>query len=279
MIERLNTIIELSVNAVRIEGRLREVSPSGVATLVEAIRENGFVGRITVRRKKDGDYVLDGAHRLTAMRELGSETIPCDVVRCSDAEAAMFEIDGNLAGADMSTLDEAYFLARRREAVQKLHPELKQGMAGAAARWFELNFSSLAKTIAEKRGISARQVYKIMAAGSKLSVRDYQLLRSAPKPIALADLIEIGKIEETVERYDVVEALAAGSAKSAKAARKAYRAARGEAPAPISDRDQKLSRLLDAWDRAGKRERRAFLEERGAEVAALLGELDQGDAE
>lgn len=277
MIERLTTIIELPVNTVRIEGRLRDVSPSGVATLVEAIRENGFVGRITVRRKKDGDYVLDGAHRLTAMRELGAETIPCDVVRCSDAEAAMFEIDGNLAGADMSTLDEAYFLARRREAVQKLRPELKRG--GDPSRWFKLNFSSLSEVIAEKRGVTPRQVYKIMAAGSKLSARDYQLLRSAPKPIALADLIEIGKIEETVERYDVVEALAAGSAKSAKAARKAYRAARGEAPAPISDKDQKLLRLLDAWDRAGKRERRAFLEERGAEVAALLGALDQGDAE
>jgi ParB family chromosome partitioning protein len=278
MIERLTTITELPVTEVGIEGRLRDVSPSGVATLVEAIRENGFVGRITVRRKKDGDYVLDGAHRLTAMRELGAETIPCDVVRCSDAEAAMFEIDGNLAGADMNTLDEAYFLARRREAIQKLHPEMKQGMAGAAARWFELNFSSLAQSIAEKRGITTRQVYKIMAAGSKLDPRDYQLLRSAPKPIALSDLIEIGKIEETVERYDVVEALAVGAAKSAKAARKAYRAARGEAPAPASPKDATLARLMDAWDRAGKGARMAFLEERGAEVAALFGEIDQGDA-
>ncbi|MGK8232572.1 ParB N-terminal domain-containing protein [Roseovarius sp. MS2] len=278
MIERLTTITELPVSEIGIEGRLREVSPSGVATLVEAIRENGFVGRITVRRKKDGDYVLDGAHRLTAMRELGAETIPCDVVRCSDAEAAMFEIDGNLAGADMSTLDEAYFLARRREAVQKLHPEMKQGMAGAAARWFELNFSSLALSIAEKRGITPRQVYKIMAAGSKLDPRDYQLLRRAPKPIALSDLIEIGKIEETVERYDVVGALSAGTVKSAKAARKAYRAARGEAPAAASPKDATLARLLDAWDRAGKGARMAFLEERGAEVAALFSELEQGGA-
>jgi len=273
VIERLTTITELPVNDIRIEGRLRNVSESGVATLVETIKSNGFVGRITVRRKKDGDYVLDGAHRLTAMREIGAETIPCDVVRCSDAEAAMFEIDGNLAGADMSTLDEAYFLARRREAVQKLHPELKQGMGGAAARWFQLNFSSLAQTIAEKRGISERQVYKIMAAGSKLSGKDYQLLRGAPKPVALGDLIEIGKIDNTIERYDVVEALASGTAKSAKAARNLYRAALGEAPAVLSDKDAKLARLLDAWNRAGKRERLAFLAERGADVAALLDEM------
>ena len=278
MIERLTTITELPVDAIRIEGRLRDVSESGVATLVEAIRENGFVGRIVVRRKKDGDHVMDGAHRLTAMRELGADTIPCDVVRCSDAAAAMFEIDGNLAGADMSTLDEAYFLARRREAVQRLHPELKQGLGGAAARWFQLNFGSLAQTIAEKRGVSVRQIYKIMAAGSTLSGRDYQLLRGAPRPVALADLIEIGKITETVERYDVVEALANGAAKSAKAARKAYRASRGAAPAPLSDRDQKLARLMDAWDRAGKSTRIAFLEERSDTIRALIAEIDGEDA-
>lgn len=91
--------------------------------------------------------------------------------------------------------------------------------------------------------------------------------------------MEIGKLGEVEEREYVVKALVSGEAKKVSAARKAYRAARGEAPAPVSDKDQKLLRLLDAWDRAGKRERRAFLEERGAEVAALLGQPDHGDAE
>ena len=38
MIERLTTITELPVAAIRIEGRLRDVSESGVATLVERDR-------------------------------------------------------------------------------------------------------------------------------------------------------------------------------------------------------------------------------------------------
>lgn len=279
MIERLTSITELPVGAIHIEGRLRDVSASGVSTLVETIRENGFVGRITVRRKKDGDYVLDGAHRLTAMRELGADTIPCDVVRCSDAEAAMFEIDGNLAGADMSTLDEAYFLARRREAVQKLHPELKQGMGGAAARWFQLNFSSLAQSIAEKRSISERQVYKIMAAGATLDPHDYRMLREAPKPVALADLIEIGKIKETVERYDVVQALAVGTAKSAKAARKAYSAERGEAPSAKDPVDDAFNRLRNTFERAPMAARRRFVEAYLDTLASLVEDAQGGPAE
>lgn len=271
MIERLTTITELPVADIKIEARLRDVSPDGVETLKETITANGFVGRIVVRRKKDGDYVMDGAHRLTAMRELGEVMIPCDVIRCSDDEAWMFEIDGNLAGADMSTLDEAYFLARRREAVQRLRPELKRG--GDPARWFKLNFSSLSKVIAEKRGVSERQVYKIMAAGAKLDPKDYRLLKEAPKAVTLSDLEALSKITEAPERYYVIEALSSGSAKKVSAARKAYRAERGEGPAPRNATDAEFSRLVDAWKRASKAARRRFLEDHGADVQAHLDEM------
>jgi ParB family chromosome partitioning protein len=277
MIEHLSTVTELPVDAIIIEDRLRDTSPDGIANLVEAIKETGFSGSIRVRRKKDGDYLIDGAHRLAAMKELGRTSIPVDLVRCNDAEARLMEIDGNLMGQPMTVLDDAYFLATRREMIQKIHPEMRQGSAGAAGRWMQLHFSALAQTIATARGIKTRQVYNIMAAGASLSREEYQALKRSPA-LRLNDLLALRKIVDTEERTYVVEALSDGLVKNAAVARKAYRAARGEAPAPVSDKDQKLLRLLDAWDRAGKRERRAFLEERGAEVAALLSELDHGDA-
>ncbi|WP_020042280.1 ParB N-terminal domain-containing protein [Salipiger mucosus] len=130
MIERLTTVNELPVDQIQIAGRLRDVSRDGVDTLKEAISERGFVGRIVVRRTKKGDFVLDGANRLSAMRELGEAVIPCDVLRCSDDEALMFEIDGNLAGAKMTALQLSYFLAQRRETFQRLNPALLQNSAG-----------------------------------------------------------------------------------------------------------------------------------------------------
>lgn len=271
MIERLTTITELPVADIKIEARLRDVSPDGVETLKGTITANGFVGRIVVRRKKDGDYVMDGAHRLTAMRELGEVMIPCDVIRCSDDEAWMFEIDGNISGAGMSALDLAYFMARRREVYQRLHPESRQGSAAAASRWgMQLSFSALASTIAAERGIKERQVYKIMAAGAKLGPDEYRRLSRCETKVTLSDLEALSKVSEAPERYYVIKALSSGSAKKVSAARKAYRAERGEGPAPRNATDAEFSRLVDAWKRASKAARRRFLEDHGADVQAHL---------
>ena len=276
MIEKLTTITELPVDDIIVEDRLRVTSPDGVANLVEAIRESGFTGSIQVRRKKDGDYLIDGAHRLAAMKEIGAKTIPVEVIRCSDLDARLMEIDANLMGQPMSALDDAYFMAQRREFIQKKHPELRQGAAGAAARWMQLHFSALAKTIAASRGIKVRQVYNIMAAGASLSREEYERL-SLTSSIKLSDLSGIRKITAPEERSFVIEALAEGKAATVKAARKAYLAATGAAPAPLSDSDQKLARLMDAWDRAGKSARVGFLSERYEAVAALLDEIGRED--
>jgi ParB family chromosome partitioning protein len=279
VIERLTTVTELPVDQIEIAGRLRDVSPDGVETLKETISANGFVGRIVVCRTKKGDCVLDGAHRLTAMRELGEATIPCDVIRCSDDEARMLEIDGNLAGQRLTAIQLSYFLARRRETYQRLNPEAKQGYAAASARWNEqLTSVSLAQTIAAERGITPRHVYRLMSAGEKLGPDEYRRLANAPHPVQLNDLSELSKITETGERYYVIEALARGEVKKASAARKAYRAGRGEAPAPRNATDAEFSRLADAWLRASKAAKRRFLEEHGPMVADLLAEME-GDAE
>ncbi|AWZ21108.1 ParB-like nuclease domain protein [Roseovarius sp. TM1035] len=284
MIEHLSTVTELSVDAIIIEDRLRDVNTATLDGLKQSIEQSGLLQNITVRRKRDGDYLLDGMHRLTAMREIGRQSIPVRLVRCNDAEARLIEIDANLAGAPLIPVDLAMFLAERKRAYEALHPEAKAATGAdlVSKRWDTAELSSVVSFVAsvqEQLDLSERHIRNYVRAGSLLERPEIESLRKAPKQVGVYDLIDIGKIGEHDEREFVVKALVSGQAKKVSAARKAYRAARGEAPAPVSDRDQKLSRLLDAWDRAGKRERRAFLEERGAEVAALLGELDQGDAE
>lgn len=273
MIERLKTITELPVDKILISERLRDVRGDGVETLKEAIRERGFVGRIVVRRAKNGDFVLDGAHRLTAMRELGEPVIPCDVVRCSDDEALMFELDGNLAGAKMTALELSYFLARRRETYQRMNPSARRGYAATASRMGQTEPNSLCKMVAQERNLTERQVYKIMAAGAFLSEEEYRRLGKAPTQASLNDLQHIAKIGELDERQFVIDALVAGKAPKAAAARKLWKAEQGMAPEPLTNTDQTLLRLMDAWKRAPKIARRRFLEEKGGELQALLDEM------
>lgn len=277
MIERLTSISELPIDEIEIGARLRDVSPAGVSNMVEIIRANGFLGRVLVRRTKKGDVLLDGAHRLTAARELGMETIPCDVVRCNETEALALECDGNLGVTGLTSLQLAYFLSRKREAHQKLHPEARQGYASNAVQKGQTEFNSLCQSIAEERGITPRQVYRIMAAGDAIGPDEYRRLASAPNPVRLNDLEQIAKITQTGERYFVIDALAKGTAKKASAARKLYLAELGKGPSVQSPADGEHRRLMDAFKRAGKVARARFVRANADALRALLDELEGGE--
>ena len=164
----------MSQNRVRLDDivirdRLRPVSAAGVAALVASINETGVMeDAIHVRKKKDGKlHLVAGGHRVAAARELGWQDIEAKVwTDVTDDWARLMEIDDNLAGAEMTALDNAVFLARRKEVYERLHPETKRGVAGGLARQGLANdIVSFAGATAEKFGLSTRQVERRIAAG------------------------------------------------------------------------------------------------------------------
>lgn len=271
----------LPVDEIIVQGRLRPAGDAGVAAIVESINETGqitspIIVRQVRRQTQLGSAIryeiIDGAHRLAAAKELGWEEVPVRVYECSDDQAAIMEIDGNLAGAELNALDQAVFMATRKAVYERLHPETKAGVAGGLRKNYATELSSVASFVnvtAEKFGISERQVRKIVAAGSRLHPDEIHQLRAAPRPVSLKDLQNIGKIHSSVERHAVVRLLAEGKAKSAAAARKALKA---PSDAPIKDpvEDQFLA-LRTAWARAGAPARRRFVDECGIDLTRLLG--------
>ncbi|MEE8657703.1 ParB domain-containing protein [Acetobacteraceae bacterium EV16G] len=121
-------ITEVEIKSVFIGERLRAVDPDYVALLAASIEENGLRQPIEVRKSDDGGYLLiSGGHRLEAVRSLGETKIPAIIVEASELEAQLREIDENLFRRDLSALDRATFLARRKEVYQELHPETRAG--------------------------------------------------------------------------------------------------------------------------------------------------------
>lgn len=273
---------ELPIDEIGLHGRLRPVSEAGVATIVASIREIGqLTSPVVVRQlRRDGELVyrvLDGAHRLAAARELGWQTVPVRVFDCTDDQARLMEIDGNLAGAELDPLDTAVFLATRKAVYERMHPETRAHVAGGLARQGSASeLGSFADVTAQKFGLTPRQVQKIVAAGSRLQPDEIKALRLAPKAVTLKDLQVIAKSTPT-DRYFIVEMLADGRAKSAADALRQSR----EAPAALADADLKYSRLLDAWGRASIETRRRFVQEMWAEMAGLMRDLaaEAGDRE
>ncbi len=278
----IQSITELAVEAIGFGNRLRPVSEAGVAAIKASIQELGVMkDAIHVRKlKKTGDFVLiAGGHRLTAARELGWETIAVVCWECSNDFASLMECDDNLAGADLTPLDTAVFLAERKRVYEKLHPEAKQGGDRKSEKFQTDTMSvwSFASSTAEKFGVSERHVRRMVSAGEMLQSIDAQRLRASDRPITLNDLTELAKIGEHDERSRVVDLLAEGKVKSAKDARRTYASEnnRGVMP-PMNNTEKTWTRLLDAWDRAPKAARRIFFEERGDEVQAFLNEM-RGD--
>jgi len=275
MIERLTSVHELPVAQVQVVARLREVTQAGVDNMADLIRRNGFLGRILVRRTPKGDFLLDGAHRLAAVQLLGMPAIPCDVVRCNETEALALECDGNLGGRGLSPLELAYFMAQKREAYQKLYPDMRQGHAGQAIEKQATEFGSLAQSIAMERNITPRQVYKIMAAGAAIGPDEYRKLSQSRRAVTLKDLEQIAKITNAAERYHVVDSLAEGKVKNAAAARKVWKAEHSGLPQPVKDRvEEAFQDLMNLWERASETAQRRFVAEHRDSLLALMEDLD-----
>ncbi len=267
---------------VKVDQRLRPVSPAGVQAILASVAEIGRIkDPIHVRRSKKGLTLMAGGHRMAVYTELGIEEVDAWVWSgITDDDARLIEIDDNLAGAEMTALDTAVFLAERKRVYEKLHPETRQrtGAALAAARWNAgdtMSVASFVATTAEKFGLSHRHVFRMVAAGEKLGT-DSARLRGCPRPVTLKDLNDIAGIKEPAERHVVIDALRDGKARSASVALAAHRAReRGEVTAEKDPVEDGFNGLMKAWARAPMAAKRRFVTEHFEELGLLGAEEEE----
>jgi ParB family transcriptional regulator, chromosome partitioning protein len=260
--------------------RLRPVSEAGVEAILASIAETGVMkDAIHVRRRKDGRLVLiAGAHRSEVAKRLGWTEIEAIVWRdVADDWVKLIEIDDNLAGAEMTALDTAVFLSRRKAIYERLHPEAKAGgdRRSAAFQTEMISVRSFAASTAEKFGMSDRHVRNLVAAGEALTDAMVDQLRTAKQPVGTVDLIELSKIGDDDERAQVVLKVATGQARKVRQARVQWASETGRSPAaPVAAKDADYTRLAEAWTRATPAARRRFV----AAFADDLAECGVGDA-
>jgi len=270
----------VAVAEVHTQGRLRPVSAAAVASLVASITELGVMkDAIHVRKKHSGElHLIAGAHRLQAAAEMGWAEVPAKVwTNVTDDWARLMEVDDNIAGAELTALDTAVFLAERKRLYEKLHPETVRGIAGAAGRWDASDTMSLAcfaDATAEKFGLTKRHVQRMVAAGGALSPQEAQQLREAQRPVTLKDLQVIAKVKPA-ERREIVAQLVVGEAKSAADALKRHQQATGQAPVKLDldPVEAAFKALREAWSRAPKAAKRRFVAETFPEMETLAHEL------
>lgn len=118
-------IKDLSTDQIHARPDARELNQANVEALASSIADIGLINPIRVRMDSDGWEVIAGNHRLEAIRSLGLVEIACDVVEddADHAETAM--IDENVIREELSPVDRARYLARRKELYLLKHPTIR----------------------------------------------------------------------------------------------------------------------------------------------------------
>jgi ParB family chromosome partitioning protein len=244
--------------------RLRPVSEAGVASLIASVETLGLIkDPIYVRRvrHRENELVLmAGAHRLTAAQRMGWETIPMRIYECNDAWATLMEIDDNLASVDLSYLELAVVLAKRKAAYEKAFPETKNG--GARGNQHvggrQNDTMSFCQSAAEKRGVSTRTIERLTRVGEALQPETVAILHAAKQHITLKMLVELTRVSDQLQT-PVAQLLA--DAKFADV-NDALNAAKGEPiPAKPPAAEQLEMRLGETFGRAPAVARERFLDQ------------------
>lgn len=271
---------DVPLDQIEVTDRLRPVDEGWVAGLAESMARIGqktpveVVIHRVVKARGPRYRLTAGAHRYAAARLLDRETIRAEIFALEqtvdfDLECLLHEIDENLIRRELSALDRAIFIGRRQEVYEELHPETKRGIAGAQKKWrgFEsieesdandaTSFASFARETAERIELSERSI--------QIYCRVYRLLdrqvreRLAGTPLAgnRGELYALTRHSHAHQRK-IVDAVLSGKAPSVRVAAAVLDNKR--TPAERSAHDLSIMRLQDAWKRAGKPARVAFME-------------------
>lgn len=266
----------LPLDSIVMVERLRCVDDDYVEMLMASIADLGLLQPIEVGKpdKKGVHRLIAGAHRLTAMQRLGMEQAPAIIVSANKLEMSLREIDENLMRRELTPLDRATFLAKRKEVYEALHPETKHGgdrKSEQVAKSGEL-VSRFTADVAAKLDLSERSVQRAITRFSRIApdVRDRLATTWIARKGAMLDAI--AKQEPAIQRLIVNQLLAE------EAAPKSVAAALERINGVPTAQQEGGNPLLKAWRKAKAAERAEFLEFLQAEGLVTVARAQMGEA-
>jgi ParB family chromosome partitioning protein len=266
--------------------RLRPVDPDRVGALAASMREIGLQQPIIVRPGRGGFVLVAGGHRLEAARLLGWEFIPAILADVGEAQAAIIEIDENLIRHELSALDFAISVARRKALYEALNPQVKHGgrrekNGEATPETKDLDqvanlatWSRFSKDAAKRTGLSERTFQYAAGIMQRLSPEVVALVRATKLAHNGAALKKLSRLPPDAQ-LAAVQALVAGQARTLAAALLVS----GHAEPVAIDPDEALmARFQDLLSRSNATTRRRMLlglirHVRSGELPALANAL------
>ena len=213
-------IKKIPLDAIEVGDRLRQLDPVYVSEIAASFDDKGGEGKgqispIEVREAEDtGRYrLIAGLHRYAAAKQLLWKSIQASVVRCTNDEARLREIDENLVRRDLNVLDRAAFMAAREAVWNEIHPETIGGRAGANSRYHATTIIGFAANAAKSLGVSPGTIRDWLHLARETECLTGELrARGSASDLGSkrAELRALAGIEDVTERQQVVDLMLSG---------------------------------------------------------------------
>ena len=176
-----------------------------ITSLKESISKIGLINPILITPTGN---LLAGEHRFKACKELGWKTIPAIITTNNKLKCELMRIDENLVRYELSTLERAEHLGRRKEIYESIYPETKRGglpgKAGGGKKAKSEIISSFAKDTASKTGRSERTVQQEVQIATNIIPELKEVIKGTPMEEKKKDLLKLARMEPEKQKkiYD-----------------------------------------------------------------------------
>ncbi|WP_437656674.1 ParB/RepB/Spo0J family partition protein [Sorangium sp. So ce1182] len=195
-----------------------------IRPIMDSISEINLIEPIVVRR--DTMELISGLHRLEAFRALGRDEILARLIDVTDFQAAMVEIDENLVRIELTALQRAEHIHRRKELYEAMHPEAKHGGApgkpgGGKQKSKGERAASFAADTAQKTGLSPRTVQEDVQV-AKLTPEAKSVVKGTPLENKKRELLALARLPKEKQAMTARAVASAEAATVVEAAQKSH---------------------------------------------------------
>lgn len=196
------------VNIDEIIVKNRKRSLQDISELKESIRELGLLNPITINSDMT---LIAGHHRLQACKGLNCHTISAIIIDANEIKAELMEIDENIIRRDLTALERAEQLKRRKEIYEKLYPHSNESRNQYTAK--RNNFAeqkTFTEDTAQKTGKSQRAIQQDIQIANNISEEVKEEIKRIGLDNKKTALLQIAKAP-VEEQKEIAELLKIGA--------------------------------------------------------------------
>ena len=189
-------IRNISISRIKIKRGRRAVNKERVAQIAESITTLGLLHPISINKQYQ---LVTGHHRLEAFKSLGKKTIPA-ITTEKGLKADLAEIDENLIRQELSVLERAEGLKKRKDIYEIMYPPTKGGPGRGRKEKQRTAFVPFTTDSADKTGSSRRYIEQAVQIANNIPSDLKKLILKTDLADNKVELLQLARLDNKLQQ-------------------------------------------------------------------------------